>query len=110
MKRTELKRSAMKWKPKSRVTKTRTILYGPDYSALRMERAAMAEYRCECGCGLEAPFVAGVDQPLWAGQLAHLDRGAERSSTLDRVRWMRRECHDRFDNRNQKVVPKKEKA
>jgi len=39
--------------------------------------------------------------------LAHIGRGAKRSSELSKVRWMLRECHDKFDNRNQKVVPAK---
>lgn len=108
LKRTPLKRTRFKWHPRSRKTKTRTILYGKEYTDLRRERAMLAEEICECGCGNSAPYVRGIDQPLWAGQLAHLERGSRRSSTLEEVRWFRRECHDFFDNRNQKVCPKKE--
>lgn len=108
LKRTPLKRTRFTWKPRSRKTKTRTILYGKEYADLRRERAMLAEEICECGCGKSAPYVRGIDQPLWAGQLAHLERGAKRSSTLEEVRWFRRECHDLFDNRNQKVIAKRE--
>ena len=102
------KRTPFRWKPKSRTTKTRTILYGEKYSALRLERATLAGFRCECGCKRPAPFVQGREQPLWAGQLAHLGRGHKRNSVIEEVRWMLRECHQRLDNRNQKVVPAKE--
>jgi len=107
MKRTPLKRVPFRARRRSRATKTRAILYGAKYSELRYERALLANFTCECGCGRPAPFVSGSDQPLWAGQLAHIGRGAKRSSELSKVRWMLRECHDKFDNRNQKVVPAK---
>jgi hypothetical protein len=98
------------WKPKSRQTKTRTILYGKKYSLLRVERALLAKEHCE-HCGVYAPMVGGefrdVAWASWGGELCHLDRGAKRNSTLDRVRWLCRSCHDRMDGRDVKPCPPK---
>jgi hypothetical protein len=96
---TPLRRKAwLRWKPRSRQTKTRTILYGKPYTELRRTRASMAHDCCE-NCGKYAPFFPGLDQPYFAGQLAHLDRGFRRNSVLDRVLWLCPGCHRELDGR-----------
>ena len=88
----------LRWTPRSRQTKTRTILYGKAYTELRWERAKLAKEHCE-ECGTWAPFIKGREQPWRAGQLAHLDRGYRRNSEITRVLWLCRSCHDKLDGR-----------
>ena len=101
-----LKRTRFKWKPRSRKTKTRVILYGAAYPELRQQKAMAANERCEM-CGKRAPYVTGSDIPLWAGQLCHRERGAKRSSTIQGTFWGCSRCHDEYDGRNAKPCPPK---
>ena len=94
------------WKPRSRKTKTRRILYGQAYTELRKHRASIANEHCE-DCGKFAFFWSGQGRPWGAGELAHLDRGAKRNSVIGRVRWLCRKCHDKLDGRDIKPCPKK---
>ena len=102
--------------PRSYVTKGgRVRLFGQDYQAL----GGMAWYRsggkCECGCGRRAPSrallrVLGETASMAdIGELSHNEHGARKSDEIERVKWMRHECHMKSHNCGGKPVPRKPK-
>lgn len=97
--------------PRSYVTKGgRVRLYGADYSNLRVAAYVRSTLErgfrnCECGCGQPAPMNGWFDSSR--GELSHNEHGARKSDELERVKWMRHECHMRLHN--PKAVLKKPK-
>jgi len=99
---------------RSYVTKGgRMRLFGMDYQALRGNAWYRSGGRCECGCGRRAPStellrVLGETAPMAdIGELSHNEHGARKSDELDRVKWMRHECHMKSHNCGGKPCPRK---
>jgi hypothetical protein len=83
-------------------------LFGADYQRLRWEAYVRAHGRCECGCGRYAYWYTDLAPTLESiGDVAHNEHGARKSDELDRVKWKRRECHEREHNPKPINVTKK---
>lgn len=97
--------------PRSYVTKGgRVRLFGDDYKALRFSAWARANGICECGCRNPAIYFCDFVGIPCQGELSHNEHGPRKSDELERVKWMRHECHMKRHNAGGKPVPKKPNA
>lgn len=88
-------------------------LFGKDYENLRSLACLRSIQRygaptCECGCERFATW--GEHMGLKAkGELSHNEHGARKSDELNRVKWMRHECHMKSHNCNGKPITARKK-
>jgi hypothetical protein len=90
-------------------------LFGADYSHLKWaayQRSIGSHTvgQCECGCGKSAYWFRECGGLKDTGELAHNEHGSRKSDELDRVKWMRHECHVKSHNCGGKPVPSKRTA